>query len=289
MKSARLFPALTLMALVGSADMAAAQSAYTPGARTGSVSPSFSYQTFENFYDSDQVVSLADFGINSIQQYSATVIGEYGITDDIAFDFVMGWTWAESNAALAPGEPTDIDGLNDTLLGVRWRFLDETKFEQWFVPTLTFRVGGTIEGTYRAGFINSPGNGASGAEYNLLFGKYYQPWDVGLYGALAHKWYAERVPNKFEANIGVFKGFGNGINLFFGYRRVQSLSGIDFDSPNFATTRFQELKENSDNLEYGVSYTDSGGRTYGLTFYNVISGQNTGQKFGLNASITFPF
>jgi len=266
-----------------------AQSAYTPPARTGSVTPSFSYQTFDNFYDSNEVVSLSSVGINGIQQYTISIAAEYGITDDIAVDALLGWTWAEMNNPIGPGDPTSIDGLNDTLLGARWRFLDENKFDAWWVPTLTIRAGATIAGSYRAGFINSPGNGASGAEYNLLFAKYYAPWDLGLYGSLSHKLYAENVPNKFEGSIGFYKGFNNGFNLFIGYRRVQSLSGINFDSPAFNTSRFQELREIADNVEYGVTYTDSGGRTYGLTFYNVLSGENTAQKFGLSASMNLPF
>ncbi len=266
-----------------------AQSAYTPTARTGNVTPSFSFQTFDSFYDSNRVNDLSAFGISYIRQYSISVAAEYGITDDIAVDALLGWTWANMDNPLVPGNPTSIDGLNDTLLGLRWRFLDEAQFESSWVPTLTLRAGATIAGSYQAGFINSPGNGASGGDYNLLFGKYYAPWDAGVYGELSHKLYAQNVPNKFEGNIGVYKGFNNGLNLFVGYRRVQSLGGINFDSPAFNLGRFQELREISDNLEYGVSYTDGGGRTYGLTFYNVVGGQNTSKKFGVSASVNFPF
>jgi hypothetical protein len=266
------------------------QSAYVPLQGELDITPSYTFQTFDRFYSSSSLEKLSTFGLSEITQHNATVAAEYGITEDVAVDVTLGYTHAHMDQVIPGiGNPNTIDGLNDTLIGARWRFLDERDHPgRVLVPTLTLRAGGIIAGTYDAGFINSPGDGASGGELSLLFGRYYEPWGLGAYGNAGYRILGSGVPDAFIGGLGLYKTFG-GVTVNVGYRRYWSTSGINFDSPEFTFNRFQNLREISDSIEYGVGYTDSGGRSYNLNFLNVLNGQNVGQSFNVNASVTLPF
>ncbi len=264
-----------------------AQTPYPVPTGKTELTASFSFQTYDQFFDSSRSVSLSAFGIKQIDQYSANLYAEHGLSEDVTLDLMLGWTWATMNTPLVAGQPAEIDGLNDTVLGLRWRFLDEQKTPS--LPTLALRVGGTLGGSYESGFINSPGKGASGAEYGLLLGKYYEACRTGIYSSLLHKLFDGSAPDQLHFGLGIYYLVSDRISIFANYRRIESLSGVDFDSPAFNLGRFRELREKSDNLEYGVGYTDAMGRNYGLTLYHVLDGSNSAKKFGLNASVSIPF
>jgi len=278
----------TTLILVGSVLSLTAQSAYTPPSKTVTITPSYSYKFFDRLRNSRRSVSLQSFGIREIEQHNVTVSTEYGITDDIAVDVSTGYVRSYSDGVFRPGDPENIDGLSDTLIGTRWRFLNDTEFESSWVPTLTARAGAILAGTYEEGFINSPGDGAFGFEYSLLLVDYFQDIGLGYYANLTHR-ARESVPDEFFGQIGIFKTLFQNITVHAGYQRLQSLSGINVDSPQFTASNFQDLNEISDIVEYGVSYTDPGGRTYSIGAASVVGGKNVAESHTINVSATFSF
>ncbi|MEM1157821.1 MAG: hypothetical protein AAGH72_06165 [Verrucomicrobiota bacterium] len=276
-----------LMLLAGIWSLAA-QSAYTPLEKTFTITPSYSYKFFDRLRDSRGSRSLENFGINQIEQHNFTVSAEYGVTDDIAVDVSTGYVRSYSDGVFTPGDPEEIDGLSDTLIGTRWRFLNDAEFEKIWVPTLTARAGAILAGTYEEGFINSPGDGAFGFEYALLISDYFLDLGIGYYANLTHR-ARESVPDEFFGQVGIFKTLFKDFTVFTGYQRLQSLSGINVDSPQFTASNFQDLNEISDIIEYGVSYTDQGGRTYSIGAASVVGGKNVAESHTINVSATFSF
>ncbi|MEM9444277.1 MAG: hypothetical protein AAGA18_02895 [Verrucomicrobiota bacterium] len=245
---------------------------------------SFSYTTFDEFYQGTTKVKLADE-----QEEFRTLVGvEYGLNDSIAFDVTLGY----SVATFDPNPNGDQHGLDDTRLGVRWRFLNEDYFEEEWIPTLTMRVGAIIEGTYEVqtnGATNSVGDGASGAEVELAWGKRFDSIGFGFYGAAGFRARNENVPEDFLLNLGIYKNIIDEVTLTFSYRRQQSLSGLDIGGPGFTPDRFPELKEISDTINGGIYYNSPHGHSYGFTLGHVLDGRNVGDKFIFQVSTTFRF
>ncbi|MFQ3669929.1 MAG: hypothetical protein SNJ84_00565 [Verrucomicrobiia bacterium] len=264
------------------------QGAYTPEAGKFTVTPSYTYQTFDRFYNSKDSIRLRNFGIEDIQQHAASVSAEYGITNDLAVDVTLGYVIAYVDNVLVPGDPKTIDGLNDTLIGLRYRLIDEARMDNLWTPTLTARLGAILSGTYRAGFINSPGDGAFGIEPSLLAGRYYEGLGLGYYASSAFRVRFD-VPDEFVGGVGIYKVLFNRLIVSFGYQRLHSISGVDFDSPDFRLDRFQELREESDTIKYGIGYLDPAGNSYNLNFGNVLHGKNVGESFIIDVSATIPF
>jgi hypothetical protein len=264
------------------------QSAYTPDQGKLLVTPSYTYQTFDRFFNSKDSIKLRRFGIEDIQQHAATVSAEYGITHDLAADVSLGYVIAYTDGVLVPGDPKTIDGLNDTLIGLRYRILDETKIDNPWIPTVTARLGAILSGTYDSGFINSPGDGAFGIEPSLRTGRYYENLRLGYYGSTAFRIRFD-VPDELVGNVGIYTVLFDRLTLNFGYERLHSISGVNFDSPDFRLDRFRELRQESDTIKYGIGYFDGGGRSYNLNFGNVLNGKNVGESFIIDVSASIPF
>ena len=141
-------------------------SAYLPLEGRFTLSGSYIFETFDEFWAGRKKMDLPD----DIHQHTVSVGLEYGLLDDVALDLTLGYTRTSFSSV------DDLDGLNDTTLGVRWRMFDEFRYDSPYIPTLTLRLGGIIEGSYdtvTTGAPNSPGDGASGIETSLLFGKVF--------------------------------------------------------------------------------------------------------------------
>ena len=258
------------------------QSAYPPAEANFSLSGSYVFETFDEFWKGRKKASLPD----DIHQHTVSVGLEYGLLDDVALDLTLGYTRTSFSSV------DDIDGLNDTTLGIRWRVLNEFRYDSLYVPTLTLRLGGIIEGSYdtvTTGAPNSPGDGASGLETSLLFGKLFPDVNVGLSGDVGYRYRDSGVPDDFFVSAGLDKVFFDQVVTGFRYLHTQGLSGIDIGSPGFNPSRFPEVKEISDNIQAELGYLSSKGRYFGIILAWTIAGRNTGRKFVLGPVATFPF
>ena len=153
---------LSSFAVAFAANAAHAQlSAYTPERNQLIGTVSYQYQRYDEFWVGKTNIPLKlATGFREQQQHSTYLTLEYGILDDLTLDITAGYSWTEFHDG--PGRDLTDDGLTDTTFGVRYRVIDERKFA--WLPTVTLRVGGIINGTYDEAFPFSSGDGADGVE-----------------------------------------------------------------------------------------------------------------------------
>ena len=259
---------------------AGAQGAWVPYQGESSLSLVYTFQTFEDFFKKNEESSYP-FGRS--RQQTAFAIVEYGLTDALAIDVTFAYTHTSTTESpVAPAGAVD-NGLADTAIGFRWRIVDE--FDGTSAPTVTFRVGGIVAGTYDAGLPYSAGDGASGVEAALMLGKDFGHRGLGVYGEAGYRHRAERVPADLVAQVGLYKSLGMW-SANVGFRHVQALSGSDIGDPGF---RFQELKEIASYVEASFGHSSESGRYVGAHFAQTIDGRNTAKKTVFGLSVTFPF
>ena len=272
------------------ATTALAQSAWLPAPGELLLTPNYTYFTYDKFLVGKQVVTALKDNGAKWTQHAANLSTEYGISEDFAADLTFGYVRADTGNFAGFGR-TSVDGIADTTFGLRYRLVDEHRSESAWVPTLSLRVGGIIEGSYDVTYAAplNVGNGASGVETSLLFGKQFGDSGFGVFGDLGFRHRAEGVPEDLFGSAGIFQRIG-GFSLSFAYRHSQGLSGGDIGGPGFGTTYgFPQTREIAQLVEGGLGYTDQGGRTYQFTVAQKVAGRNTGEKFVLGFAVTFPF
>lgn len=265
------------LAMAVAASAGAQHSVWLPEAGKMVVTPSYVYQTFDEFWMGEAKVGLG----GELNQHTALLGFDWALAGDTALDASVGWVWSEADGIF--GDAND-DGLTDTTFGLRQRFIDENDLNLWFVPSLALRVGGIIEGTYDENFPFSAGDGASGAEASLLGGKTICP-GFGLYGDVGYRYRDGRVPDDFFGSAGVFLAW-KFLSATAGYRFTEGLSGNDIGDLGFT---FPTVKEISRNVEFSIGFTDPGGRYYQAFYAHTFDGRNTGERdiFGGSISLTW--
>ena len=258
------------------------QSAYLPVEGRISLSGSYVFETFDEFWAGRKKTQLPD----DIHQHTVSLSLEYGLLEDVALDLTLGYTRTSFSSV------EELDGLNDTRLGIRYRIFDEFRVDSPYVPTLTLRLGGIIEGSYdtvTTGAPHSPGDGASGVETSLLFGKVFGQTDIGLSGDIGYRYRDSSVPDDFFVSVGLDKVFFEYILAGFSWRHTQGLSGLDIGDPGFNPSRFPELREISDNIQAELGYVGARGEYFGIIAAWTIAGRNTGKKLILGPVVSYPF
>src|SRR4051812_42290668 len=124
------------------------------------------------------------YGIDINQGYMAL---QYGIAEKWAADLSvgvtsMGWRY------FANGEVKATTGLMDVGLGVRYQIWNETNAPCDWMPTLTFRAGGVLPGTYSQEIAFAPGVRAAAIEPELLLRKHIGWPGFGFYGDALYRW-----------------------------------------------------------------------------------------------------
>lgn len=271
-----------LVALLGAllSQPASATSPWIPEQWDLQATGSFVYETFDEFYGGE---TLTDFPPGHLDQYSTRLFFDLGVWRDLAFDLSLGFTGTQSSTI-----PGDI-GLDDTLMGLRWRAVDEFEMEQRWVPTLSLRVGGIIAGTYDPDtFPAAAGVGGSGFEANVALGKLL-PWGFVASSDFGYRTRSNDVPDDWRAHVTLSKTFFERLNLEAGFTHKQSIDGIDLGDPGFTPARSPELREIYSNIEVGISTIDSRSFQYGLFYAYTLDGRNTGKKNIVGASVSIPF
>ena len=271
---------LILLALSAAALPAVAQtSAYTPAPGQLIVSPAYAYQSFDKAWVGKTKITLPD----DITQHTGVIAFDYGITSKFAVDAQIGYVRTDSDA-FGPGMRDD--GLTDTMVGLRYKLVDETAVDCRWSPTLSLRAGAIIEGTYQQNQPYSAGDGASGFEVSLQWGKAIGTTGLALYGDFGYRWRNHDVPEDLFGSVGLSYTIANSVTLSGGYRHTQGLSGPDIGAPAF--TSWPIAREISQLAEFSLSYTDKGGRTYAVFGGVSLDGRNTGDKTIFGATISIP-
>lgn len=275
------------LALVGAGLLASivrlgAQSAWLPQPGELTVTPGYTYQSYDTFRLGSVKMTLpAD-----IVQQTETLTFDYGLTPQLALDATLGYT---GTSFKPPGAKFTRNGWDDSRIGLRYRFVDETAD----MPAFSFRVGAIIAGGYDVPNtlppIN-PGDKASGFETSFAIGKRFGETGFGFYSDIGYRNRNHNVPDDFFGSIGFFKQLGAHASVNLGYRHTQGLSGGDIGGPGFGTKfGFPQVKEVVSFVDGGLTLTDSGGRSYQfIVAQKAGRGRNTGDATVYGFSVGFP-
>lgn len=273
--------ALIPMVTLAATPLASANSSTMGEAGTWYLSPSYTYQSFDEFYAGDQRVDTPPAG-EEIERQSYRLNLEYVLTDLWALDLSLGYFRTQSGE-VGPFDQGDQDGLSDTEFGIR--HILSKQADQGVDVAL--RLGFTIPGDYETGQLSAPGDDAYGVNLKMLAG--YSMGGTRLEGLLGFGVNEGAVPEAWTIGARVIQELGAGFALDLGYRFFDSSGDLDIGGPGFTPERLREVTEQGQVLEVGASYGDAGGRYYRLVFSQLVDGENVGREQTLGASVTFSF
>ena len=230
-----------------------------------------------------------NYGIDVRQGYFAL---QYGINDRWAADLEVGGTTVGWRAFSPGNQIQSTIGLMDMSLGARYQIFNEawSSNSPW-MPTLTFRAGGVLPGTYSQDIAFAPGFRSVAIEPELLVRKHFGWTGFGAYGDALYRWNMTTENDNYIVAVGFFQQI-RGWELDLGYEHLQTLSG---GSITFTTSALDSIvypravRENWDAIQAGFSYTTSKLHwKYGFHSRIVVDGNNTDMKPWFGASIDIP-
>jgi hypothetical protein len=232
----------------------------------------------DNAWFSGQKQSLGG-GMDVYQGFLAL---QYGITPRWAADLNVGYTRASFGS--------DTSGLMDIGFGVRYQIFREDLAESAWLPTLTFRAGAVLPGSFDQYFPFSPGLRSAAIEPELLLRKHFAWEGFGSYADALYRWNKTTGTDQYIIALGLFQQF-KGFELDLGWRHLQTLSGSDIVfNPDGTISYPRDPRENSDAIEAGISYTTAQRHfRYAVHTRAVIDGTNTDDKFWFGLSVDFSF
>jgi hypothetical protein len=230
------------------------------------------------------------YGIDINQGYFAL---QYGLTEKWALDLNVGGTTAGWRAFNTNGAAHSTTGLMDYSFGVRYQILNETNGASPWTPTLTFRAGAVLPGSYNQNLAFAPGLRSAAIEPELLLRKHFGWPGLGVYADGLFRWNRTTGNDQYIVAVGLFQQI-KGWELAAGYRHLQTLSGSDlyYAVPNAPASLVypRDARENNDSIEAGFSYTTSKRHIrYAFNSRTVFDGSNTDRKFWVGGSIDIPF
>jgi hypothetical protein len=229
---------------------------------------------------------------------------QYGITKKWAADLSLGGTTTGWRTFSYQGQKVpairSTTGLMDVAFGVRYQIFTEAESNapSWR-PTLTFRAGAVLPGSYSQNFPFAPGLGSAAIEPEFLAKKHFGWPGLGAYGDALYRWNRTTGNDQYIVAFGLFQQI-KGWEVDAGCRHMQTIGGTDLlygkTGPNSISTTssdpsaFSELREINDSIEAGFSYTTSQ-RHIKYLFYTrtVFDGNNSDQKFWIGGGLEIPF
>jgi len=228
------------------------------------------------------------YGIDINQGYAAL---QYGIAPRWAADLNVGYTslgWRY----FSEGHIESTMGLMDISFGVRYQLFNELSAPSPWIPTLTFRAGAVLPGSYNENIAFAPGLRSAAIAPEVLLRKHFGWPGLGGYGDALYRWNRTTGNDQYIASVGLFQQI-KGWELDVGYRHLQTLSGGDIQfEPDVPTSLVypRDVREINDSIEAGFSYTTSKRHIrYGFHSRITIGGNNSDRPFWVGGSIDVPF
>lgn len=272
-----------------------AQWAEVPG--KGNLITRLTYQESEAYYiwdpkrryNVDRRAKGEHYGIDINQGYLTL---QYGLTERWAADLSVGYTTAGWRHFSDDGSPESTSGLMDISFGFRYQIFKEDKAESDWRPTLTFRAGAVMPGTFDQYFAFAPGTASTAIEPELLVRKHFGWQGFGVYGDALFRWNHTSANDLYIIAAGFFQKIQRW-ELNAGYRRVGSVDGDDIKYDPSAPSQIyypRAVAETSDSFEAGFNYmTRKRQVKWGFQTSTVFAGANTDKKFWLGAYVEIPF
>jgi hypothetical protein len=231
-----------------------------------------------------------NYGIDMRQGYLAL---QYGITERWAADLEVGGTTVGWRAFAPGNQIVSTIGLMDPSFGARYQILNEAwNSNAPWMPTLTFRAGAVLPGTYSQGIAFAPGFRSAAIEPELLARKHFGWTGFGAYGDALYRYNLTTENDNYIVAVGLFQQI-KGWEFDVGYGHLQTTSGgdISFATPgDLASINYpRDVREISESIQAGFSYTTSKLHwKYGFHSRIVVDGNNTDMKPWFGASIDIP-
>jgi hypothetical protein len=220
---------------------------------------------------------------------------QYGLNDKWAADLSLGYVSAGWRA-YDEGKVRSTSGLMDIGFGVRYQLYSETNAPAPWVPTLTFRAGAVLPGSYDQNFAFAPGLRAAAIEPELLLRKHFGWPGLGMYGDGLFRWNRTTGNNQYIISSGFFQEIHRW-EIDLGYKHLQTLSGSDIIYPvdpgsndnGYTIIYPRDPREIYDAIEFGFSYSTSKRHwKYGFQLMSVLDGSNTDAKLWVGGSLDIP-
>ncbi|HYG21946.1 MAG TPA: hypothetical protein VEH04_04125 [Verrucomicrobiae bacterium] len=229
------------------------------------------------------------YGIDINQGY---LTFQYGLNDRWAADLSAGYTTAGWRYFNPSGSSESTSGLMDISFGVRYQIFNENDASECpYLPTLTFRAGAVLPGSFDEHFAFAPGSSSTAIEPELLARKHFGWEGFGAYADALFRWNHTSANDQYIVSVGFFQEIQRW-ELNAGYRHLGSVDGDDvrFNAATRAIDYPRAPRENQDSFEAGFSYRAKRWDTK-LGFYTrtVFDGSNTDKKFWLGGFVEIPF
>lgn len=233
------------------------------------------------------------YGVDVNQGYLSL---QYGLKERWTLDLNIGLTTAGWRC-FDDGKIQSTTGLMDFGFGARYQLFNETNAPAAWVPTLTFRAGAVMPGTYEKDFPFAPGLRSASIEPEFLARKHVGWPGFGFYGDGLFRWNRTIGNSQYIIATGLFQEI-KGWEINLGYKHLQTLEGTDIlypvdpatNDPGYNIIYPRDPRENYDAIEFGFTYTTSKRRwRYGFHLLSVLDGNNTDSKLWLGGSIDIPF
>ena len=262
---------LLSLALVASPLLALAESNSPWLPIPGQVSASIGYvtQKAEEAYIGDKklaVSAITGGGASRYDRTSTKLRVDYGLTDSVALDAAI------STGTASVGGADKDSGSTDSVIGVRWRVIDE--YEQPGIPTVTLRAAAIIKGNYQGARLAALGKAANGIEASVIVGKQLTP-AIAAYGELGLLNYSNNVPNATFYELGTQIRISPGWSTSLAYTNKKFGGDLDIGGPGFTPARFQQVREERSLIKFGVNFAFAANQGIALNYAIVTNGRNT--------------
>jgi hypothetical protein len=231
------------------------------------------------------------YGIDVRQGYFTF---DYGLTGRWAADFDIGATTVGWRSFDPGGGIQQTTGLMDFTLGVRYQIFNEARERSPWLPTLTFRAAGIMPGTYTREIAFSPGNSSAAIEPSLLLRKHLGWKGFGVWGDTFYRWEHTIGADQYAVAAGFFQQI-RGWELDVGFRHFQVTSGSDISlippngsAPWSGITYLANVREISESLDAGFSYTTKRHIRWGFHARKTFDGRNTDSALWLGGFVDVP-
>jgi hypothetical protein len=231
------------------------------------------------------------YGIDINQGYVSL---QYGISQRWAADLSIGYTtvgWRYFANGGTPGHVRSTVGLMDVPFGLRYQIFKEGEENCPWTPTLTFRVGAILPGSFDEHVPFSPGTRSTAIEPELLARKHFGWTGLGGYTDALFRWNHTSANDLYIVSFGLFQQIDRW-ELDAGYRHLGSIKGgdIQFNPETHDVIYPRAVRENQDSIEAGFDYRTSWhGLRVGFQSRTVFDGSNTDKKFWLGGFVEMPF
>ena len=234
-----------------------------------SISANYTAQRGDSAYIGSTLVPISAITGGGASQYkrsTTTVRVDYGLSDSVALDATLGY------ANVKVGGADSDSRVTDSILGARWRLLDE--YENPAVPTLTLRGSALLKGSYDGARLAAIGKAANALEVAVVLGKQLTS-KVALWGELGVQKFSDNVPQATFVEVGLRYQVLPKLSLGGGYSNKKFGGNLDIGGPGFTPARFQQVREERGVVKLSLGYAIAGNQGIALNYAKLTSGRNT--------------